>query len=49
MDKRLKHVFILGTAVALTTACDDNSIEKVEVLAPISLGQLEVPVSGHKI
>ncbi|MEJ6120937.1 hypothetical protein MT390_03425 [Vibrio sp. 2-Bac 85] len=48
MDKRLKHVFILGTAVALTTACDDNSIEKVEVLAPISLGQLEVPVSGLK-
>ncbi|WP_166371406.1 hypothetical protein [Psychromonas sp. SA13A] len=48
MDKRLKHVFILGTAVALTTACDDNSTEKVEVLAPISLGQLEVPVSGLK-
>ena len=48
MDKRLKHAFILGTAVALTTACDDNSTEKVEVLTPISTGQLEVPVSGLK-
>lgn len=49
MDKRLKSALILNTVVSLTTACDDNSIDKVEVLAPISIGQLEVPVSGHKI
>lgn len=48
MEKRLKSVLILSTVVSLTTACDDNSIDKVEVLAPISIGQLEVPVSGLK-
>jgi len=48
MDKRLKSALILSIVVSLTTACDDNSIDKVEVLAPISIGQLEVPVSGLK-